>query len=170
MSQDDNNDNKKEGSYLQKIANFFIIAESLVKIVYNVSQLYFAYQSHKNDRELGDDVNRGNGGNERNERNGGNEGNGGNEENGGNGRERNNNQSPSYPLNPPNDTELTENDVENRDACKVCLTNKIRTVNLPCGHLVFCFSCTRNFITNNFQHNCPICRVKITEIKMIYNV
>lgn len=155
MSQNDEN-KKEEGGYLYRIANFFVIAESLVKIVYNVSKLYFEYQSHKSRIEEDETSNFSHPASppQTSERV----------------AERNDNQSPSYPLNPPNDTELTENDIEDRDACKVCLTNKIRTVNLPCGHLVFCFSCTRNFITNNFQHNCPICRVKITEIKMIYNI
>ena len=73
--------------------------------------------------------------------------------------------SPAFPLNPPEDIEA---EVEN-DTCKICLTNKIRTVNLPCGHLVFCFQCCREFVSNNVQHNCPICREHITRIQMVYN-
>lgn len=156
MSQNDEN-KKEEGGYLYKIANFFVIAESLVKIVYNVSRLYFEYQTHKNRVE---DDNNSSAQNSHSQSYAADRGS----------NERSDNQSPPYPLNPPEDTKLPEEGDDEKDACKVCLTNKIRTVNLPCGHLVFCFACTRNFITNNFQHNCPICRVKITEIKMIYNM
>ena len=71
---------------------------------------------------------------------------------------------PSFPLNPPEDVE-TEQESE---TCKICLTNKIRTVNFPCGHPVFCFRCSGEFIENNYQHKCPICRQDISEIRMIY--
>jgi len=70
---------------------------------------------------------------------------------------------PSFPLNPPVDYEgLNEN-----ETCKICLINKIRTINLECGHLVFCFKCSKDFILKNMQHKCPLCREYITKIKML---
>jgi Zinc finger, C3HC4 type (RING finger) len=70
---------------------------------------------------------------------------------------------PSFPLNPPADYEsLNEN-----ETCKICLINKLRTINLKCGHSVFCFECSKRFILNNIQHKCPLCREDIIKIKML---
>ena len=71
--------------------------------------------------------------------------------------------SPSFPINPPFDEESSN---EN-ETCKICLTNKIKTINLNCRHLVFCFECSKDFVLKNIQHKCPICRELITKIKML---
>jgi hypothetical protein len=136
---------EKKSSWLQSTANFFVIVEAVMRIVSHLAQMYYSYTdiTKEANNEVGDDNV-----NIRYPEDIG----------------ENNNRSPSYPLNPPDDIET---DVEN-DACKVCMTNKIRTINLSCGHLVFCFQCCRDFISTNYVHNCPICRERIKEIKMIY--
>lgn len=53
-------------------------------------------------------------------------------------------------------------------SCKICLDKDICTVNLPCGHLCFCISCTYKYIKDS-NEICPICKIKLTEIKRIYN-
>lgn len=40
--------------------------------------------------------------------------------------------------------------------CKICYTNSIELVFLPCGHSVSCLSCAHRL------HNCPCCRSSIT--------
>lgn len=40
--------------------------------------------------------------------------------------------------------------------CKICYTNSIELVFLPCGHSVSCLSCAHRL------HNCPCCRASIT--------
>ena len=47
--------------------------------------------------------------------------------------------------------------------CKVCLHNKICTINYPCSHAVLCKTCAHKLfiiaVTNNKQYiNCPVCR------------
>lgn len=143
MENNDNkkDDNKKQG-WLQSAANLFIIVEAVINIVSHLTQIYKNYSDiTKEENIIGEEQNRDN------------------EDN------PNNMRSPAYPLNPPEDVE-TDNENE---CCKVCMTNKIRTINLPCGHLVFCFGCCRNFISNNYVHNCPMCRERIKEIKIVYN-
>ena len=165
---DENNEKKNKGSWIQSTANFFVIIEAVINIVSHLTHMYHVYQEH-NKHDLG---------NENMDAGVGVEGIGVNDgveggEVGGVdlrvGVQRNNipeqGRSPAFPLNPPEDIET---EIEN-DACKICMTNKIRTINLPCGHMVFCFACCRNFVSNNFQHDCPMCRAKISEIKIVYN-
>ena len=161
---DDNNENKKEGNWLQSTANFFIIIESTLNIARYISQIYYAYQTYKDvennnvDREYNNNNNNDN--NDSGDFSGDFRG-----DYRGDYRGERPLRSPSFPLNPPEDVET---DVES-ETCKICFTNKIRTVNLPCGHLVFCFGCSRDFVTNNVNHVCPICRERITQIKIVYN-
>lgn len=55
-------------------------------------------------------------------------------------------------------------------ACKICLTNEIKTINLNCGHLVFCFECAKRCAENTEnQVKCPICRQELIEIKQIFD-
>jgi len=42
--------------------------------------------------------------------------------------------------------------------CKICFTNVINTVLLPCAHVAICFECTATL------KDCPICREKITKV------
>lgn len=143
--EDENNKNNdgKKGGWLQSAANFFVIIEAVINIVSHLTHIYRNYNDIAKENVPTVIENNNNLG----------------EDN------PNNMRSPAYPLNPPDDIE-TDNDNE---ACKVCMTNKIRTINLPCGHLVFCFACCTNFITTNYVHNCPICRERIKEIKIVYN-
>ena len=57
----------------------------------------------------------------------------------------------------------TENDAMKKQMhCKVCFTNDVGVVFLPCGHLVVCTSCAPSLQT------CVICRRKINETIKIY--
>jgi hypothetical protein len=149
MDNNNKKDDKEKGGWLQSTANLFIIVEAVINIVSHLTQIYRNYNDITKEN-VHPNVNNNNIADGEDDREYDNP---------------NNMRSPAYPLNPPEDIE-TENE---EDSCKVCMTNKIRTVNLPCGHLVFCFACCTNFITNNYTHNCPICREKIKEIKIIYN-
>ena len=141
-----NNDTKKSKSWLESAANIFVIIEAVIKIVYHVANIYHVYQEQKEPTTSQRDHHH-----DRFEVP----------------EPQNENISPSFPLNPPDDVELNDED-DDKTSCKICMTNKIRTINLPCGHMVFCFGCCRNFVSNNFQHMCPICRARISEIKIAY--
>ena len=150
MNNDDDNNKKEKGSWLQSAANIFVIIDAVVNIVSHLSQMYNWYQEYNKKTPIID-------GRENNE----------NYNDNYNYNDENNEQmrSPIFPLNPPDDVET---DIES-ESCKICMDNKIQTINLPCGHMVFCFGCSRDFVSNNYEHNCPICRTRITEIKIVYN-
>ena len=147
---DDDDNNGRKGSWLQSTANFFIIVESVFNIATYLSQIYYAYHDRKQETAPPEIYIH--------------EPNVPHQQPTAPPREGPP-RSPSYPSNPPDDEETDDDE----NACKICFTNRIRTVNLPCGHLVFCFQCTREFVANNIQHVCPICRERITQIKMIFN-
>lgn len=46
---------------------------------------------------------------------------------------------------------------DEKEACKICMTNKIRTAFVPCGHAVACLSCSK------VVEKCPVCRGEIQE-------
>jgi len=50
------------------------------------------------------------------------------------------------------------------ESCVVCLNTKRRCVILDCFHLVVCIKCAYEIK----DETCPICRVKITDIRMVY--
>lgn len=54
------------------------------------------------------------------------------------------------------------------NSCKICMDKELCTVNLPCGHLCFCIQCSYKYINDNKDDKCPICQIKLTEIKRIY--
>lgn len=41
------------------------------------------------------------------------------------------------------------------DTCKICLTNQVTVLFIPCGHLISCLPCSPSF------NKCPLCREKI---------
>jgi hypothetical protein len=50
--------------------------------------------------------------------------------------------------------------------CKVCLSNKVKTCIVPCGHLVLCLECA-GILKNSSDdqtHPCPLCRSPIHQI------
>ena len=147
MENDDNRKKEEKGGWLQNTANWFVIIEAVINIVSHLTRIYSDYNEITKVNSPVENDNTNNNNNAHNNDN------------------QNNMRSPAYPLNPPNDIE-TDNESE---ACKICFTNKIQTINLPCGHLVFCFACCNHFIANNYIHNCPICRQLIKEIKITYN-
>jgi hypothetical protein len=67
----------------------------------------------------------------------------------------------------PSDVNDNNVEVPEDDNCKVCFEKKAITVNLPCGHVVYCLACTHRCVTAD-KHECPVCRANITEVKRIY--
>jgi hypothetical protein len=145
MEGDDNHEKKKDEGvgWLQSTANMFVIIEAVINIVSHLTTMYRHYCDITKEVSPGEAPPY---------------------------REVDENhqqqpRTPSYPLNPPEDVQ-TDNESEQ---CKICITNKCRTINLPCGHMVFCFGCCKHFIENNYEHACPMCRARIKEIKIYYN-
>ena len=50
------------------------------------------------------------------------------------------------------------------DYCKICYTNRVKTVFCPCGHSVSCISCAKRV------KSCPICRRSIAHKQTIFTV
>jgi len=53
-------------------------------------------------------------------------------------------------------------DENDRSDCKVCYTNKIITVFVPCGHMCACMSCA------NMLPSCPLCNKPIQQVVRTY--
>jgi uncharacterized CHY-type Zn-finger protein len=64
----------------------------------------------------------------------------------------------------------TDTVTENTDnACKICFTNELVTVNLPCTHMVFCIKCALEWNDSKKSYPvCPVCNQKLNEIKKVY--
>ena len=60
------------------------------------------------------------------------------------------------------ETELKQ--LVNQDICRVCHSEKARTVLMPCGHLVVCKQCG-----SSISH-CPVCRVKVASRIDVFRV
>ena len=71
------------------------------------------------------------------------------------------------PTTPPNfKKQVTETVTPSGDEtlmCKICMEEPIKSLLLPCGHAVACDSCLKQL-----PSECPICRLKITEVKTIF--
>lgn len=63
------------------------------------------------------------------------------------------------------DEEISENESNSHYVCKVCMTNKVNTVFMPCFHAAVCSSCA-NRLQNS--RRCPICRSSIDTARRIY--
>lgn len=71
----------------------------------------------------------------------------------------------------PTETEIPKNkDQENApegtpDMCLICMTKQIKTVNLPCGHRVYCIPCVH--LEKQLKKTillCPTCRTQLTKV------
>ena len=55
------------------------------------------------------------------------------------------------------------------DTCKICFTEPINAVILPCGHFAICIDCGKNLLRRNpTGAKCPICRNSLTNITQVY--
>jgi len=61
-----------------------------------------------------------------------------------------------------------DNDTPEDDLCQTCMDNKLRTVNLPCGHMFFCISCAKSHVQVHLKKNCPVCNTGLTEVKQVF--
>jgi hypothetical protein len=58
-----------------------------------------------------------------------------------------------------------EDQLDDKDLCKICLDAPIETVILDCGHSMLCVQCASKY---DSSLGCPICRAPIKEIKRLY--
>lgn len=77
------------------------------------------------------------------------------------------------PISDDDDVKEPENRVES--ACVICMSNRIKTVFLPCGHTALCLSCSREYASRelarvNPKLECVICKQPIAQIKQIFTV
>ena len=63
------------------------------------------------------------------------------------------------------DDEELPDDENNDNACKVCFSNKINTVLIPCFHAAVCSSCANRL---RETRKCPICRNRINTPRRIF--
>merc|ERR1719153_18393 len=54
--------------------------------------------------------------------------------------------------------------------CKICFDAQIQTVILPCGHACMCYDCSIKIQHADFEDTgrCPVCRMRMVEVKNIY--
>lgn len=156
-----NDENEKENSkdWLSKLSNAIIIIEYTARLVSHLSNIYTAWQIEKSTSGSTHDAQ----------------------------HPPNPQHAPSAPhedlhesgvVLPPNIDRLAQQydrvaETEN-NACKICLTNEIKTINLNCGHLVFCFICAKQYTSRHLEMDsdtvkCPICRQALKEIKQIFD-
>jgi 1-acyl-sn-glycerol-3-phosphate acyltransferase len=57
---------------------------------------------------------------------------------------------------------LHDCDLDDEEACVICLAEPRNTVLMPCGHVVLCAACCAT-VMNAAARGCPICRVEIAE-------
>ena len=51
--------------------------------------------------------------------------------------------------------------IDDRNVCCICLSNKLNTICIPCGHACMCKGCSKKYNNND---GCPICRKKINNV------
>jgi len=54
--------------------------------------------------------------------------------------------------------------------CKICFDAPIQTAILPCGHACMCYDCSIKIQHADFEDTgrCPVCRMRMVEVKNIY--
>lgn len=57
---------------------------------------------------------------------------------------------------------LHEDDLDDEEACVICLAERRDTVLVPCGHVVLCQDCCTD-VMDGGSKECPVCRVPIIE-------
>lgn len=142
-NEDDKDKDKNSTSWTTSIANFLVIAESSIRIISYLYRMYDIWNDNKQCVNYEENYNF-----QQNNNN------------------NNQDEDIKFPIdNLPEDEETDDQSVQ----CKICITNKIRTINNPCGHAVFCIECMNECINvsgNNLV--CPICRAPINKINLIF--
>ena len=64
--------------------------------------------------------------------------------------------------------EEDRDDLRENDVCVICMTERKFYAIIPCGHLLFCESCSKS-VMQNVQALCPLCRGKINSTIRIYS-
>jgi hypothetical protein len=52
--------------------------------------------------------------------------------------------------------------------CKICYSNVVSTINLPCGHVVCCFACAKTQQKSTQQVKCAMCKKVVTKVQPLY--
>jgi hypothetical protein len=52
--------------------------------------------------------------------------------------------------------------------CKICYSNVVSTINLPCGHVVCCFACAKTQQKSTQQVKCAMCKKVVHKIQPLY--
>ena len=63
--------------------------------------------------------------------------------------------------------EENRDDLRENDVCVICMTERKLYAIIPCGHLLFCESCSK-FVMQNVKALCPLCRGEINSINRIF--
>lgn len=148
----DENENEESLSIWQRIANGWVIMESVIYIGSHLLRIYNTYQNPEKDRT--NDILRY--------------------------REtlyvpnieiekvytKSSSQNDNDPIVPEGvDTPASSEDSE----CIICATNEINTVFMPCGHLALCITCSKIYHENSRDDfKCIICKQNAIKIKRIF--
>ena len=73
----------------------------------------------------------------------------------------------TYP-NKGEDVKVTDN-TKDEDTCLICFERVRKTINLPCGHICYCFRCTKE-LGQRETKNCALCRAQLTSVQPFYKV
>lgn len=61
--------------------------------------------------------------------------------------------------------DITSND---ENSCIICAERKRNTTCIPCGHIIYCVSCTYNMSVKQPLIQCSVCRVAVDRIMRVY--
>lgn len=67
-------------------------------------------------------------------------------------------------------TSINVSDKQYEQRCAICLENVPSKMNVSCGHLCLCLSCSDELMTQPPNlHKCPICNKKIEKLVIVYH-
>jgi len=82
---------------------------------------------------------------------------------------------PTQTTSPPATPQLTETEIPKvkeqetaadgaPDLCLICMAKQIKTVNIPCGHRVYCLTCVHLQKAQSKKVVCPTCRKELAQV------
>ena len=69
---------------------------------------------------------------------------------------------------PVGDDIVADDDTSELDQCQICMENVKNTVNVPCGHSLFCIKCANDHVNVQNKEECLICNTKLNQIMNVY--
>ena len=58
-----------------------------------------------------------------------------------------------------------EEDEDEKNECKICLTNKVKCIVMPCMHVAMCITCVNKLEKND---PCPLCRTPVQDRAKVF--